>query len=860
MSDHADLTGSECDVVVIIPLFRQPALFSEAIASVVAQHAAPACRIIVVLDGCVYRQSLEAARAWAQAHAPQVVVLAQPNRGLAAARNAGIRFALRAWPDCRAMFFLDADNRIGPHFLRRAWHTLSGAPPGIGWAYPDFDLFGIEGAWSTAGTHHLLQHLTENICDAAVLVRRDVFEAGVAFDDSLRAGFEDWDFFLRAVQAGYRGVHVPQAGFAYRRRPESMLTEARRDRAALLSALRARHGALYAPRRILALEEQEAPRFVLFEPDSAVACLDPDAPPPGDAPDALLQRLAAAHQAPGRDHAPMLAVFAAAGVLPVLRRSGLLRGLLAHAERLLETTPICRVTLAAAPEGRIGLTPDHSAPAEDAALVVLRSATLARAAKTEEALTALPSRGLAASLTGPVPPPGGALALAEAVVPRLGAALRDLPPPRIWRADGRVARSEAAGRVARAALQAWPLLPLAPRPDRPDIAFVTPVFSMGGVERVLCCLATGMRRAGWRTHLVVTGAETIARPPDGSFDGIVLLPGFDAERHGGGRNAHAGAATSLLADESEEARALLGLLAPMQAVLVTHAFAGHAMAGRLRRLGVRTACALHLTESGAFGEPIGNPQSALAYQHAYDLFVTHSRQLARWCAASGVPEEAILSLENAPGYAADPARIAAAVAARRLPRAGRRLRALFLGRLDWQKGPDRLAAILAATGHAVEWRIVGRAVLDEPPLLPIAPEPPVEDPAALDALYAWADVVVLPSRFEGVPLTVVEAQRMGCIPVATEVGSVAEAVTPGVDGLLVPNGPDSAVCAGIAAALLRLAEEDGLRQALAEAAAARGARRGWDQAATALRDALAPADAITPPLRTAATAGMWTGC
>ena len=187
MDKLVEVTGTDCDVVVIIPLYRQPALFSEAIASVLAQQAAPSCRIIVVLDGCVYRQSLESARLWARAHAPQVVVLAQPNGGLSAARNAGIRFALQAWPRCRALFFLDADNRIGPHFLRRACDALAAAPPEVGWLYPDFDLFGIAGAWSTAGSHHLLQHLTENVCDAAALVRREVCEAGIVFDETLRA-------------------------------------------------------------------------------------------------------------------------------------------------------------------------------------------------------------------------------------------------------------------------------------------------------------------------------------------------------------------------------------------------------------------------------------------------------------------------------------------------------------------------------------------------------------------------------------------------------------------------------------------------------------------------------------------------
>ncbi|CAH0180217.1 glycosyltransferase [Roseomonas sp. CECT 9278] len=826
----------DCDIAVIVPLFRQPALFSEAIASVLGQISPPILRIVIVLDGCVYRQSLEVATAWARANPSRIVILPQANGGVAAARNAGTRFALEAWPDCRALFFLDADNRIGPHMLRRAWDALADAPPEVGWVYPDFDLFGIAGAWSTAGRHHLLQHLSENVCDAAVLVRRDVCAAGIAFDETLKAGFEDWDFFLRAAGAGFRGAHLPQAGFQYRRRPESMLRDARRDGAALFAALQARHPALYAPRRVLELEAAEAPRFAVFTAQGALACLDPvamDAPGP---PQPLLDRLAAARRAPGREHAPALCVFAAQGAIEALRDAGLLRATLAHAERLTEAAPLCSVTLYPAADGRLGLEPEIGPAIDAAQLIVARSAALP-ARVNDAPLAAMAMRGLAASIPAAVPPPGGALAIGEAIAAGFAQALAGQPPSRIWRPDGRVGRDQAARRVARSALRAWPLLPLEPDPVRRDIAFVTPVFDLGGVERVLACLATELRALGCRTHLVVTGAERIARPPAGAFDGVVLLPAFDSERHGGGRNAYAGAATSLLAEDSEEADALMGLLAPMQAVVTTHAFAGHALAGRLRRMGVRTACALHLAERGRFGEPIGNPHSALAYEHAYDLFIAHSRRLATWCAAAGVPAEKVVTLENAPGYPGDAERIAAARAARQA-RAPGPLRALFLGRLDRQKGPDRLPAIMAATGAAVEWRVVGRAVLDEPPVLPVPVEPPVSTPAALDALYAWADVLVMPSRFEGVPLTVLEAQRMGCIPVVTDVGGVREAVEDGVDGVVVRDGGDGEVQRAVVCELLRLRQEDTLD--LAEGCILRANARSWMFEAKRLLTSLTP--------------------
>jgi glycosyltransferase involved in cell wall biosynthesis len=846
------------EIAVVVPLFRQPALFVEAVGSVLRQVSAPGFRIVAVLDGCPYRQSLEAATALARAHAPRIAVLRQPNRGLPAARNAGLRFALQAWPECRAVHFLDADNRMGPHLLRRSWDALAAAGPGAGWAYGDFDLFGVRGAWSTAGAHSALQHLTENVCDAAVLVRREVFEAGVAFDERLRGGFEDWDFFLSAIGAGFRGVHVPEAGLAYRRRPESLLRAARREGPALAARLTRAHAALFAPRAILAREAAEAPRLLLADAASGVLCLDPDAPGEAVSRAALLARIAEGLARPGQAHAPAVLGFGAGAAWSALRRAGVLRGVVAAAERLLATVPAVSVTIA--PGTGLALRP--AAPEPAAPLLLLRGAALADAAQR------VPARGLAVTLPvggrpgaasadrppaarvtaedapapaseGDAAPPAERVALSFAPAAAIAEAwAADLPealaalPPAPWRRDGRGARSGAAGRAARMA-GAHPLLPLAPDPARRDIGFVLPRFGLGGVERAVAGIAAALRGLGWRTHLLVSGAETMAAPPPGAFDSLLLLPGADAERHAGGSAAHAGSPVPVLPEEGEAAEALLGLLAPMHAVLTTHAFAGLGLAARLRRLGVVTAVGLHVTERGAFGEPMGNPQIALGHEHALDLFVCHSARLARWCAAAGVPEEKLLRVVNAPGHATDGARIAAALAARGVAREGP-LRALVLGRLDRQKGPDRLPALIAATAGAVAWRIVGRGELDAAPALPVPIEPPVSEPAAIDALYAAADVLVLPSRFEGVPLTVPEAQRMGCVPVAVAVGALDEAVADGVDGVLVPDGDDASVVAGLAAALRGLAADRARLTRLSAAAAERGAALGWEAAAVAI--------------------------
>jgi len=86
-------------------------------------------------------------------------------------------------------------------------------------------------------------------------------------------------------------------------------------------------------------------------------------------------------------------------------------------------------------------------------------------------------------------------------------------------------------------------------------------------------------------------------------------------------------------------------------------------------------------------------------------------------------------------------------------------------------------------------------------------------------LIAGADLFVLASGHEGLPVAVMESFALGVPVVATAVGGLAEAVTPGVDGLLVPAGQPEALAAAIRAAL-----EPDRHAALAAGATAAGER------------------------------------
>ena len=83
-------------------------------------------------------------------------------------------------------------------------------------------------------------------------------------------------------------------------------------------------------------------------------------------------------------------------------------------------------------------------------------------------------------------------------------------------------------------------------------------------------------------------------------------------------------------------------------------------------------------------------------------------------------------------------------------------------------------------------------------------------------LYAAMDLFVLPSRWEGLSLALVEAMGAGRAVVATDVGGNPEVVQHGRTGLLVPPGDAGA----LADAIGKVARDRELRASLGDAAAA----------------------------------------
>jgi glycosyltransferase involved in cell wall biosynthesis len=128
------------------------------------------------------------------------------------------------------------------------------------------------------------------------------------------------------------------------------------------------------------------------------------------------------------------------------------------------------------------------------------------------------------------------------------------------------------------------------------------------------------------------------------------------------------------------------------------------------------------------------------------------------------------------------------------------------GRLEEQKGHDLLfEALSAVLRQGLDFTLVvagdgsRRSWLEQQALsLRLAPRVQfvgqVED---VGSLLAAADAVLLPSRWEGLPLVLLEAMARGRPIVATAVGGVPDVIQDGVNGTLVPPGDAAALAAAL---------------------------------------------------------------
>ncbi len=851
-------TACSPKIAIIIPVYKHSVLVSEAITCALEQNTEFTYVIIIVNDGCKFKETDRVARDFAFAYPDKVIYIYRPNGGLSAARNTGIDFALTTWDSVKAIYLLDADNRISPQTIDRSFRLLLSEPK-VGWVYPTINMFGKEEGqeFDYRGEYSILRHLRFNTCEAGSMIRREVFDRGCFYDESMKLGFEDWEFWWQAIDAGYRGKHLPDSGFQYRTRFESMLSNSERDAEGIKHYMQRKHRSLLTHRRILSLEHQEAPRYAIFLHDTGQILLTSDPSSPGQL-ISLKDFNNYYHRArmmPVRYHRSHFLIFTSSTVLQVLQQQRLLHWVFWQLERVQETHNFASLTININPNTEAIIVREA-----DAAAYPIIGETDSLVMTTVEVIDGClydPEDNWINSLLTSNPLPnifklelqfpisevsdfsiGGAIYKLLSTFKTLRRSLQKqgVQKPWDWHANYLPSRSRMF-EDARLALDCSTVYPILTEAKQKHIGFVLCILEFGGVEKVALNIAKVFYEAGWMVHLFIFGSRMQKLPEWAQIFTTINFYHEPCMSPWQG-NLYMGTKNDAWSGKQEYLTAK-GLLSWLDVAVNFHNATVNDIMGLLKRSGVKTVASLHVHDLSPWNRPAGHTYLTLGYEHAYDYIIPCSHNLADWCHGLGVPEEKIVVVANACGYPLAESTVEQILTQRSKRGFTEKLRVLFIGRFDRQKGLDRLVEIIAKSrqlGLPIHWRLIGKSLVkgeataNELDSIEDLVEPPALTTEALNQLYEWADVLLLPSYWEGLPLTILEAMRLGVVVCASDVGAVAEAVDHEKTGLIIPSLGGDAFAEAVIESLSKLVNKPDKLREISKAAATIASKRSWSQA------------------------------
>lgn len=214
ISDHIDVS-------VITPYYNTEDLFRETFVSLQAQSLQN-WEWVIVDDGSTDASSVQRL-ADVAAEDRRIKVIRQANAGPGAARNTAFRNT-----SGRYVCLLDSDDMVEPTYLEKCVWFLDSNPEFAfcnSWSV----VFGDEQYLWTTGFERGKAHLQANSGPPISVIRRTAYADGGGFDESIRFGHEDWDFWLAMAKAGHWGCTIREYLQWYRKRGDGRFEQIMRS-------------------------------------------------------------------------------------------------------------------------------------------------------------------------------------------------------------------------------------------------------------------------------------------------------------------------------------------------------------------------------------------------------------------------------------------------------------------------------------------------------------------------------------------------------------------------------------------------------------------------------------------------------
>src|SRR5579864_1289132 len=222
-------------VSIVIPCYNPTPYLLDALTSAQAQTY-ETIETIIVDDGTDTAEGKEILQSIAHRVDHYIE---QPNRGLAAARNAGFRAATGAY-----VVPLDSDDLLQTAFVSECLDALR-ADSAAAFAYTDYRVFGTKNYVERLEDYNLYHLLDRNSLIYASLIRKQDWALAGGYDETMKFGYEDWEFWLRLGARERFGRHLGKVLFKYRKHGPSLFDIARARHGELVEKIRSSHPELY---------------------------------------------------------------------------------------------------------------------------------------------------------------------------------------------------------------------------------------------------------------------------------------------------------------------------------------------------------------------------------------------------------------------------------------------------------------------------------------------------------------------------------------------------------------------------------------------------------------------------------------
>jgi glycosyltransferase involved in cell wall biosynthesis len=201
-------------ISVVVPCFNQSEYLEDALNSVLAQTYNN-WECIIINDGST-DQTEEISQKYL-ANDVRFKYIYKLNGGLSSARNAGINVAKGEY-----VLPLDADDVIHSSYIELAINSFY-YDDTLALVYCKAKKFGYENKNWDLDPYFYNTLLLSNCIFCSAVYRRSSWENSNGYDEQLKNGWEDWDFWIGILTPESKIYQIQEYLFYYRTKPESML-------------------------------------------------------------------------------------------------------------------------------------------------------------------------------------------------------------------------------------------------------------------------------------------------------------------------------------------------------------------------------------------------------------------------------------------------------------------------------------------------------------------------------------------------------------------------------------------------------------------------------------------------------------